>query len=78
MAKATNDLLETLHEAVGTHLLGKIKTGEATASEIAQAVKFLKDNSIDVSDPVGTPIEGLAASLTSRVPFTDPSDPTAH
>lgn len=78
MAKATTDLLETLHNAVGKHLLGKIDSGEATASEIAQAVKFLKDNNIDVSDPAGTPLEGMSASLTSRVPFTDPADPTTH
>lgn len=78
MGRASNELLEKLHNSVAEHLLEKVESGEATASEIAQAVKFLKDNGIDVSDPGESPIGGLAGSLSKRVPFTDPSDPTAH
>lgn len=78
MAKASNQLLENLHCAIGTHLLEKVESGEATASEIAQAVKFLKDNGIDVADPGNSPVGSLAGALSSKVPFTDPTDPTSH
>lgn len=75
MAKASKELLERLHEATATLLLEKVESGEATASEIAQAVKMLKDNGIDSMDPGDGPIGGLKESLSVRLPFTDP---TAH
>ena len=43
---ATSDLLGELHELVATALLDRIKSGEATAAEFAQAIKLLKDNNI--------------------------------
>lgn len=78
MARAPTDLLEKLHNATAQLLLDKVESGEATASEIAQAVKMLKDNGIDVSDQGDTPIDGLGQSLSSRLPFSDPSDPTVN
>ena len=37
-------LIDSLHEAVTQQLLLRVRSGEATASELSVAVKFLKDN----------------------------------
>ena len=44
---AKEELLGLLHEAVATDLLSRLQSGEATPQEIAQAIKFLKDNGIE-------------------------------
>ena len=36
--------MDTLHEVVTKELLARVRSGEATASELSVAVKFLKDN----------------------------------
>ncbi|MCW2286854.1 ABC-type Zn uptake system ZnuABC Zn-binding protein ZnuA [Rhodoblastus acidophilus] len=46
MARANEDTLAELHEAVAQDLLNKLKSGEATAQELSAAIKFLKDNNI--------------------------------
>lgn len=72
--KASSDLLERLHEAVGSHLLDRVLSGEATASEVAQAVKFLKDNGIEAVPTEDNALGGLQTSLKDRVPFTSSED----
>ena len=44
------DIIDALHGAVAQELLARVKAGEATASELSVATKFLKDNgaSLDV------------------------------
>ena len=37
-------VLDELHDTVAKDLLDRIKSGEASASELSVAVKFLKDN----------------------------------
>lgn len=44
---AHEELLGALHEAVASDLLRRVKSGEATASEMSVVVKFLKDNGIE-------------------------------
>ena len=50
MAVTEKQLMDTLHDAVTKELLMRVQSGEATASELSVAVKFLKDNgaSLDV------------------------------
>jgi len=72
---ASKDLLNQLHEVVGRKLLERIESGEATASDFAQAIKFLKDNGIEAIPEYNNTIERLGDSLKSRLPFTNPSDP---
>jgi hypothetical protein len=59
-------LMETLHDAVTRDLLMRVQSGEATASELSVAVKFLKDNgaSLDVITA-----ESPMASLLENLPF---------
>ena len=60
------DLLESLHEAVAIDLLRRVQAGEATASELSVAVKFLKDNgaNLDVMTK-----DSPTANLLENLPF---------
>lgn len=71
---ATSDLLGELHELVATALLGRIKSGEATAAEFAQAIKLLKDNNITAIPTSDNGLGQLVGSLKERLPFTDVED----
>jgi|TARA_R110001632_G_scaffold9809_4_gene37230 hypothetical protein len=60
----SREILDTLHDAVSQELLARVRTGEATASELSVAVKFLKDNgaSLDVitaESPLGNLLDSL-------------------
>ncbi len=59
-------LMDTLHDAVTKELLLRVQSGEATASELSVAVKFLKDNgaSLDIITA-----ESPMASLLKDLPF---------
>jgi len=59
-------LIDSLHEAVTQQLLLRVRSGEATASELSVAVKFLKDNgaSLDV-----IMAESPMANLLNDLPF---------
>ena len=50
MAKSTkrakDDILGDLHIALAEELLAKVRSGEATASELQAAIKFLQNNNI--------------------------------
>jgi hypothetical protein len=60
MAKASEELLESLHNAVAEDLLDKVKSGEATAQELSAAIKFLKDNGIEASRASSPNLDKLA------------------
>lgn len=64
---APKELLESLHQAVAEDLLGKIKSGEASAAEISAAIKFLKDNGIEAIPAAGSPLGDLVDSLPFNV-----------
>ena len=51
-----------------------MKSGEATAQELAVACKFLKDNGIDSSMTEGAPITQLAIAM----PFEDSEEPESQ
>ena len=58
------EILEQLHDTVAKDLLERIKSGEASASELSVAVKFLKDNNatldvITAESPMGNLLEAL-------------------
>ena len=60
--------MDILHEAVTQELLLRVRSGEATASELSVAVKFLKDNgaSLDVI-MAESPMENLLKDLPFEV-----------
>lgn len=65
-------MMDTLHEVVTQELLLRVRSGEATASELSVAVKFLKDNgaSLDViiaESPMASLLEGLPFEVGEKV-----------
>lgn len=60
---ASRELMASIHDAVAKELLRKVASGEATASELSVAVKFLKDNGIEALAVSDSPLANLAASL---------------
>ncbi len=70
-AKADEELLALLHSAVANALVEKVKSGEATAAELAAAIKFLKDNGITAVLSPETPMSNLVDSLD--LPFDENS-----
>jgi hypothetical protein len=63
-------ILDELHDSVARDLLQKVKSGEATASELSVATKFLKDNGA-VHEVVTS--ESPMASLLEALPFEEMS-----
>ena len=64
--------MDTLHNAVTQELLLRVQSGEATASELSVAVKFLKDNgaSLDVitaQSPMANLLEGLPFDAAEQI-----------
>jgi len=60
-------ILEKLHLDIAEDLLARIQSGEATASEISIAVKFLKDNNVTVEIEESEPM----MSLVKTLPFVE-------
>ena len=72
MAVTEKQLMDTLHDAVTKELLMRVQSGEATASELSVAVKFLKDNgaSLDVvtaESPLANLLESLPFDMSEAV-----------
>ena len=70
MDQQLTDLLVDMHKSLAQELLARIKSGEATAAELAAAIKFLKDNGIDANVHQSEPLTNLAKVL--------PFDPEAE
>ena len=63
-------ILDELHNSVAKDLLMKVKSGEATASELSVATKFLKDNGA-VHEVITS--ESPMANLLEALPFEEVS-----
>ena len=64
--------MDSLHDAVTQELLLRVRSGEATASELSVAVKFLKDNgaTLDViteSNPMANLLNELPFDIAEQV-----------
>lgn len=60
MSAATKELMDLLHGTVAQELLDRIKEKTATAADISNAIKFLKDNGIEAVLGKGGKIDSLA------------------
>lgn len=74
---ASKELLEQLHNIVGEKLLERIASGEAKASDFAQAIKFLSDNGIEALPEGNDALSKLEGALKDKLPFSDPNS-VAH
>ena len=63
LMSASQEILAMLHDEVAKDLIRKVTSGEASASELSVAVKFLKDNGIEALAVADSPLANLAASL---------------
>jgi hypothetical protein len=68
MAMTQKQQMDSLHDAVTQELLLRVRSGEATASELSVAVKFLKDNgaSLDVI-MAESPMDNLLKDLPFEI-----------
>jgi ribosomal protein L1 len=75
MSAASLDIMARLHGVVAEELLNRIKDGTATAADISNAIKFLKDNSIEARADKNAAV----ASLASQFPtFYDEDEARSH
>jgi hypothetical protein len=63
MADDTKAVLKDLHRLLCEELVRRIKTGEASPSDLNVARQMLRDNCVDQAALEGTPILKLAHSL---------------
>ena len=69
MSRASEDTLAALHDHVARKLIEKVLSGEATAAEMANAIRFLKDNGIEARADPGSALGALVDALPD---FPDP------
>ena len=63
MSTASEDFLSQLHQGLAEELLRRIADGNATASDLAVAAKFLKDNNITCAPDNGSALDELAQQI---------------
>ncbi len=61
--RAPQDLLGQLHAYTAAALIKKVLSGDATAAEMANAIRFLKDNGIEAVAAPGSALQQLMDSL---------------
>ena len=64
----SNKKLKELHEVLAEKLLEKVKSSDATASELNVARQFLRDNGIDAVPTEGSPLKKLIDELPFEIP----------
>jgi hypothetical protein len=70
------EIMDSLHSALAEELLTRVKSGEATASDLSVVRQFLKDNGVDSIPKDGNPLDRL--NHAANLPFTeDTVDETA-
>ena len=63
MSKASAAIMDSLHGVVAAELKQRIESGEATAADISNAIKFLKDNGVEADADLNPGIQSLARSF---------------
>ena len=71
MSKADNNVLAKLHGLVAQKLLDRLNNEEWTAQDMAQAIKFLKDNAVMADPELNDAVNKLQEKIleTSKLPF---------
>lgn len=63
MSRASEDLMAELHGALAEEMMKRIRSGEASPSDLNAARQFLKDNGINVDGAKDPAIKSLADDL---------------
>lgn len=74
------DTLDALHTALAEEFLARVRSGEATPSDLNAARQMLKDNGITQTPTQNGPIENLHEALpfTTSDDFDSTSPPTGR
>lgn len=68
--KADEDLLNTLHQLVAKSLIERVQDIDCTPQELAQAIKFLKDNEITADITTSSVLPSLVSAVeVGSLPF---------
>lgn len=60
MSTASKDTLGALHALIAKELSERIENGTASAADISNAIKFLKDNGIEARPDLNKAVKSLA------------------
>ncbi|KQR67860.1 hypothetical protein [Rhizobium sp. Leaf341] len=63
MSAASLDLMARLHGVVAEELMNRIADGTATAADISNAIKFLKDNGVEARADKNAAVASLASQF---------------
>lgn len=77
MNPASEGELAALHAVIAKHLKEKIESGEASASDVSNAIKMLKDNNITCAPTEGKDLDKLGSLLKDRSAALDQTDLSA-
>lgn len=66
MGKATKDQLSALHGVIATQLTQRLESGLWAASDVAAAIKFLKDNDITADPGENKALADMKETLVAR------------
>lgn len=67
----SEEILKNLHDAVGKLLLARVASGEASPSDISNAIKFLKDNGINCDGGSNPVLNDLTDALPGEEELED-------
>jgi hypothetical protein len=74
MTRASEGELGALLGTVARHLADKLSSGEATASDVSNAIKLLKDNNITCTPGANTDLSALQERLNNQSARPDDAD----
>jgi hypothetical protein len=63
MSRATEDLMAALHGALAEEMMDRLKSGQASPSDLNAIRQFLKDNGINADGAKDPAIKSLADDL---------------
>lgn len=74
--KANNDIMNRIHQMTAKKILKMIQSDECTPQELAQAIKFLKDNNVTADLETSPVLPALANEVIEKkaLPFATEED----
>ncbi len=61
------DKLTSLHEQISDYFLDKIKSGDVTAADVNNMLKFLKDNGVNSASIKNPKLQAVAEKLSESI-----------
>jgi hypothetical protein len=77
VCKADSDLLSLIHQLVARQIIDKLKSDEVTPQDLAQAIKFLKDNDVKAELEHSVVLQEIEHEVVGELPFAVEEDEDA-